>query len=71
MIDARVDAYLWREFEKVGEPTDGEEAARLEWVSTDRILDLVKQGEVLGSGAIIPLLYYLASRNTGGAPAAG
>ncbi|GGU47530.1 NUDIX hydrolase [Lentzea flava] len=71
MVDAQVDAYLWRDFEKVGEPTDGEEAARLEWVPADRLLGLVKQGEVLGSGAIIPVLYYLASRNAGGAPAAG
>lgn len=66
IIDAPVDAYLWRTAEKVGEPTDGEEAARIEWVPVDRILDLVRRGEVLGSGAIVPLLYYLASRAAGG-----
>ncbi|MDX3663951.1 NUDIX hydrolase [Streptomyces sp. ID05-26A] len=65
IIDAPVDAYLWRSAEKVGEPTDAEEAARIEWIPVDRVLDLVRRGEVLGSGAIIPLLYYLASRNTG------
>ncbi|USX49475.1 NUDIX domain-containing protein [Lentzea sp. HUAS12] len=65
IIDAPVDAYLWRAAEKVGEPTDGEEAARIEWIHVDRILDLVRRGEVLGSGAIVPLLYYLASRNAG------
>lgn len=62
IIDAPVDAYLWRVAEKVGEPTDGEEAARIEWIPVDRVLDLVRRGEVLGSGAIVPLLYYLASR---------
>lgn len=67
MVDSPVDAYLWRDFEKVGEPTDGEEAARLEWIPIGRTLELVKQGEVLGSGAIIPLLYYLASRGSGAA----
>ncbi|MGZ3140957.1 NUDIX hydrolase [Lentzea chajnantorensis] len=67
MVDAKVDAYLWRDFEKVGEPTDGEEAARLEWVSTARLLELIGREEVLGSGAIIPVLYYLASRNSRGA----
>jgi 8-oxo-dGTP pyrophosphatase MutT (NUDIX family) len=65
IIDAPVDAYLWRAAEKVGEPSDGEEAARIEWIPVDRVLDLVRRGEVLGSGAIVPLLYYLASRAVG------
>ncbi|MCG8924164.1 NUDIX domain-containing protein [Lentzea sp. CC55] len=65
IIDAPVDAYVWRNAEKVGEPTDGEEAARIEWIPVDRVLDLVRGGEVLGSGAIVPLLYYLASRAVG------
>lgn len=65
IINAPVDAYLWRSAEKVGEPTDGEEAARIEWIPVDRVLDLVRRGEVLGSGAIVPLLYYLASRAAG------
>jgi 8-oxo-dGTP pyrophosphatase MutT (NUDIX family) len=62
IIDSPVDAFVWRAAEKVGEPTDGEEAARIEWIPVDRALDLVRRGEVLGSGAIVPLLYYLASR---------
>jgi 8-oxo-dGTP pyrophosphatase MutT (NUDIX family) len=65
MIDSPVDVFMWRQAEKVGEPTDAEEAARIEWIPVDRVLDLVRNGEVLGSGAIIPLLYYLASRNSG------
>ncbi|MCS7478185.1 NUDIX hydrolase [Umezawaea endophytica] len=67
MVDAPVNAYIWRNAEKVGEPTDGEEAARIEWIPIDRMLELIKRGEVLGSGAIVPLLFYLASRNMGGA----
>jgi len=67
MVDAPVNAYIWRLAEKVGEPTDAEEAARIEWIPIDRMLDLIKRGEVLGSGAIVPLLFYLASRNTGAA----
>lgn len=65
IIDAPVDAYVWRSAEKVGEPTDAEEAARIEWIPVESVLDLVRRGEVLGSGAIVPLLYYLASRATG------
>ncbi|WP_323055984.1 NUDIX domain-containing protein [Lentzea sp. NEAU-D7] len=65
IIEAPVDAFIWRRAEKVGEPTDTEEAARIEWIPISQVLALVQRGEVLGSGAIIPLLYYLASRNTG------
>ncbi|WP_215732286.1 NUDIX domain-containing protein [Lentzea atacamensis] len=68
IIDAPVDAYVWRTAEKVGEPTDAEEAARIEWIPVSRVLELVQRGEVLGSGAIIPLLYYLASRNVATTP---
>lgn len=64
-IDAPVDVYLWRVAEKVGEPTDAEEVARIEWIPVDRVLNLVRRGEVLGAGAIIHPLYYPASRNTG------
>jgi 8-oxo-dGTP pyrophosphatase MutT (NUDIX family) len=67
MVDAPVNAYIWRQAEKVGEPTDAEEAARIEWIPIDRMLELIKRGEVLGSGAIVPLLFYLASRNAGSA----
>lgn len=67
MVDAPVNAYIWRNAEKVGEPTDAEEAARIEWIPIDRMLGLIKRGEVLGSGAIVPLLFYLASRNAGSA----
>ncbi|WP_433269505.1 NUDIX domain-containing protein [Actinosynnema sp. CS-041913] len=67
MVDAPVNAYIWRHAEKVGEPTDAEEAARIEWIPIDRMLELIKRGEVLGSGAIVPLLFYLASRNAGSA----
>jgi len=65
MVDSPVDAFLWRQFEKVGEPTDAEEAARIEWIPVDRMLELVQRGEVLGSGAIIPLLLYLLTRRSG------
>ncbi|MBB4968008.1 NUDIX hydrolase [Saccharothrix violaceirubra] len=65
IVDAPVNAYIWRHADKVGEPTDGEEAARIEWIPVDRILELVMRGEVLGSGAIVPVLFYLASRGAG------
>jgi 8-oxo-dGTP pyrophosphatase MutT (NUDIX family) len=65
MVDAPVHAYLWREAVKVGEPSDAEEAARIEWVPVDRVVELVRRGEVLGSGAIVPLLLYVLLRSSG------
>src|SRR5689334_16234517 len=66
-VTADTDVYLWRRVEKVGEPTDTEEVGRLEWVPLSRVLEFVKRREVLGAGALVPLLYYLASRGAGAA----
>jgi ADP-ribose pyrophosphatase len=66
-VTAPVDVFLWRKAEKVGEPTDTEEVGRLEWVPLSRIPELAQQQQILGSGALVPLLYYIASRGTGGA----
>lgn len=62
-VTAPVEVFLWREAEKVGEPTDIEEAGRVEWVPLARVNELVCRQELLGSGTIIPLLYYLNSRS--------
>ncbi len=68
-VTAPMDVYLWRDFERVGEPTDAEEAGRVEWVPLARVTELAARGELLGSGTLVALLYFLASR--GGAPAGG
>ncbi len=60
---AHMSVYLWRQAERVGEPTDTEEVGRVEWVPLDRVAELARRGELLGSGALVPLLYYLATRN--------
>lgn len=67
-VTAPVDVYLWRKAEKVGEPTDTEEVGRIEWVPLSRIPELAQRQQILGSGALVPLLYYMASR---GAATAG
>jgi ADP-ribose pyrophosphatase len=63
-VTAPVDVFLWRRAEQIGEPTDTEEVGRLEWVSLSRIPDLAQRGELLGSGAVVPLLYYLTTRRS-------
>ena len=63
-VTAPVDVFLWRRAERVGEPTDTEEVGRLEWVAMSRIPELARRGELLGSGASVPLLYYLTTRQS-------
>jgi hypothetical protein len=60
-LTAPVAAFLWRRAERVGEPTDLEEAGRLEWVPLHRIPDLARRGELLGAGALVPLLFHLVA----------
>jgi ADP-ribose diphosphatase len=64
-VTAPVDVYLWREAVHVGEPTDAEEVGRVEWVPLSRVTELARRRELLGSGTLVALLYYLASRAAG------
>ena len=66
MVDTPHEVYLSRGAEYVGEPTDHEEAARVEWLSLDRIRELMAQGEMAGSGSLVGLLYLLALGESGG-----
>lgn len=68
-VTAPVDVFLWRGAERIGEPTDTEEVGRVEWVPLSRVAELAQRQELLGSGTLVALLYYLASR--GGTTAAG
>jgi ADP-ribose diphosphatase len=60
MVECPFDVYLWREAEKVGEPTDREEAGRVEWIDLGRAATLAARGELLGSGTLVALLFYLS-----------
>ena len=57
-----MDVYLWLTFEHVGEPTDTEEAGRVDWVPLARVTDLAGRGELLGADTLVALLYYFSSR---------
>jgi len=62
MVDAPMDVYLWREFEKVGEPSDAEEAGELRWVSLADVPRLIADRDVLGAGTLVALLQLVAMR---------
>jgi 8-oxo-dGTP pyrophosphatase MutT (NUDIX family) len=60
----RVDSEHWvfisRDAEWISEPTEVNEAARLEWVPLASVRDLIAAGEVWNSGALVGLLHLLA-----------
>jgi len=60
MVDTQHAIYLFRGAEQVGEPTDIEESGQVAWLPLDRVAELIKRGEVLGSGSLVGLLYMLA-----------
>jgi len=62
MISGRIDVYLWRAAQKVSEPSDLEEAGRLEWVDLERLAEIVARQELLGSGTWVAVLRYLSRR---------
>lgn len=64
MVRSRTDVYLFRGAEKVGEPTDTEEAGTLEWLSVDRVRELLQGNELLGAGTIIAVQAFLLSLAT-------
>jgi ADP-ribose pyrophosphatase len=60
MVDAPMDIYLWRAFEKVGEPSDAEEAGELRWVPLAEVPRLIADRNVLGAGTLVALLHLVA-----------
>jgi ADP-ribose diphosphatase len=60
MVDAPMSVYLWRRFERVGEPTDLEEAGELHWVPLSEIPRLVAARALLGAGTLVAVLQLVA-----------
>jgi 8-oxo-dGTP pyrophosphatase MutT (NUDIX family) len=63
MVDTPHQVYVGSQATKVGEPTDLEEAARVAWVPLTSVVGLAAKGELLGSGSLVGLLYFLAKRS--------
>jgi 8-oxo-dGTP pyrophosphatase MutT (NUDIX family) len=60
MVDTPHVIYLANGATQIGDPTDAEEAARIDWVPLSTVLELAVKGELLGSGSLVGLLYYLS-----------
>ncbi len=59
-VDSEHVVFVGWDAERVGEPTELNEAARLEWVPLASIRDLITAGEVWNGGALVGLLHLLA-----------
>ncbi|MEU4583698.1 GntR family transcriptional regulator [Kitasatospora aureofaciens] len=62
MVDSPHEIFVARGATKVGEPTDAEEAGRIEWIPLTEIPGLIARDELLGSGTLVALLHLLATR---------
>lgn len=63
-VTAPMDIYLWKGATHIGDPTDTEEVGRVEWVPLSRVNELAQRQELLGSGTLVALLYYLNSQRS-------
>jgi 8-oxo-dGTP pyrophosphatase MutT (NUDIX family) len=64
MVDTPHEVFVFHGAEQIGEPTDAEEAALIEWVPLTRIAGLIQTRDVLGSGTLVGLLAVLAGLDT-------
>ncbi len=62
MVDSPHEIFVGRGAEKVGEPTDLEEAGHVQWVPLSDIPGLMAKGDLMGSGTLVALLHILANR---------
>ncbi|MEU9199465.1 NUDIX domain-containing protein [Streptomyces sp. NPDC048332] len=65
MVDSPHEIFVAHGAQKVGEPTDAEEAGEIAWVPLDDIPRLMSEGRLMGSGTLVALLHILAARPRG------
>jgi 8-oxo-dGDP phosphatase len=61
MVTSPHHVFIAHGVEKISEPTERNEG-RFEWVSADRVSNLIRNGDVCNSGTMVGLLYWLALR---------
>ncbi|MGW2654710.1 NUDIX domain-containing protein [Streptomyces sp. NPDC001478] len=62
MVDSPHEIFVGSGAERIGDPSDVEEAGRVEWVPLSDIPDLMARGQLMGSGTLVALLHVLATR---------
>ncbi|WP_133756077.1 NUDIX hydrolase [Naumannella halotolerans] len=62
MVDSPHDVYVSRDAEYVSDARDSEETGVAKWTPLASVTDMAAQGDLLGSGSLVALLYLLARR---------
>jgi 8-oxo-dGTP pyrophosphatase MutT (NUDIX family) len=60
--NARCDLFLARSAERIGRPTDINEAELVRWVPVDAAAELVASGDIVSAGAIMAVMHAQAIR---------
>jgi 8-oxo-dGTP pyrophosphatase MutT (NUDIX family) len=58
-VDSEHSVFVGRNPERIGEPTDVNEAARVEWVPLDSVPGLIVTGDIWNAGSLAALLRFL------------
>lgn len=65
LSDTTFHLFLARSAVRVGDPTDPSESERVEWLTPDRVREVVRAGEVTDGLSLGGLLWWLAFEQTG------
>jgi 8-oxo-dGTP pyrophosphatase MutT (NUDIX family) len=65
-VDCAYHIFLGKDPEFVGKPTDVTEMHHFDWFPQERITELIQKRRLVSSGALVALLYLLATRNAQG-----
>ncbi|MFC5187012.1 NUDIX domain-containing protein [Actinomadura harenae] len=60
MVDSPHEVFVGRGADKVGEPSDVEEAGEVAWIPLSEVHRLIRKDELLGSGTLVGLLHVIA-----------
>ena len=58
-VDAEYFVYVGRDPERIGEPTEVNEVARMEWVPLASVPGMIAAGEIWNAGSLVALLRFL------------
>ena len=58
-IDGELFTFVGRDPERIGEPTEVNEAARVEWVPLASVPQMITAGDIWNAGSLVALLRFL------------
>jgi 8-oxo-dGTP pyrophosphatase MutT (NUDIX family) len=58
-VDSEHLVFVGREPERIGEPTDASEVARIEWVPLKSVPEMIAAGEIWNAGSLVALMRVL------------